>query len=111
MIDLCSAEARVIISTGGTKFHPVAIFIFAHFQDGHQSLNSNLKMAYISAHICSNFLIIKSISIKQKTISTFMTLEEFMKIKVKGQGHFMGLIRLEKASNMSRDLFSDDDYS
>ena len=26
LIDLCSAEARVIISTGSTKFYPVAIF-------------------------------------------------------------------------------------
>ena len=26
LIDMCSAEARVIISTGSTKFHPVAIF-------------------------------------------------------------------------------------
>ena len=26
LIDLCLAEARVIISTGSTKFHPVAIF-------------------------------------------------------------------------------------
>ena len=26
LIDLCSAEARGIISTGSTKFHPVAIF-------------------------------------------------------------------------------------
>ena len=26
LIDLCSAEARVIISTKSTKFHPVAIF-------------------------------------------------------------------------------------
>ena len=26
LIDLCSADARVIISTGSTKFYPVAIF-------------------------------------------------------------------------------------
>ena len=26
LIDLCSAGARVIISTGSTKFHPVAFF-------------------------------------------------------------------------------------
>ena len=26
LIDLCSAEANVIISTGSTKFHPVTIF-------------------------------------------------------------------------------------
>ena len=40
LIDLCSTEARVIISNGSTKFHPVAIFLFAYFQDGRQYLNS-----------------------------------------------------------------------
>ena len=44
LIDLCSAT--VIISTGSTKFPRVAIFQFAYFQDGRQSLHSNLKMAY-----------------------------------------------------------------
>ena len=38
-------------------------------------------MAY-PAHICSNLMIIESISIKPKAISTFMTLEEF----IGGQG-------------------------
>ena len=42
LIDLCSVEARVIISTGSTKFHPVAIFLFAYFQDGRESLGLNL---------------------------------------------------------------------
>ena len=37
LIDLCSVEARVIISTGSTKFHPVTILLFAYFQDGRQS--------------------------------------------------------------------------
>ena len=31
-------------------------------------------------------------------------------MKVKGQGHIMDLVRLEKASNVARDLFSDYDY-
>ena len=31
-------EARVIISTGSSQFYPVAIFVFAYFQDGRQSL-------------------------------------------------------------------------
>ena len=110
MIDLCSAEARVIISTGSTKFHPVAIFLFAYFQDGRQSLNSNLKMI-ISAHIYSNFMIIELISIKSKAISTLMTLEEFIGGQGQRSSHFMGLVRLEKASNVARDLFYDYDYS
>ena len=42
LIDLCSEEARVIISTGRTKFYPVTIFLFAYFQDGRQSLGLNL---------------------------------------------------------------------
>ena len=29
---------------------------------------------------------------------------------MKRQGHFMGLVRLEKASNVARDLFHDYDY-
>ena len=41
-IDLCSVEAGVIISTGSTKFHPVAIFLFAYFQEGRQSPGLNL---------------------------------------------------------------------
>ena len=74
LIDLCSAETKVIISTGSTKFHPVAFFKFAYFQDGRQSLNSNLKW-HISARICSNLMIMVSITMKPKAISTFMTLE------------------------------------
>ena len=54
-------------------------------------------------------MIIESISNKPKAISTFMTLEEF--IVGLGQGHFMGLVRLEKASNGARLRFSDYDYS
>ena len=42
LIDLCSVEARVIISTGSTKFYPVSIFLFAYLQDGRQSLGLNL---------------------------------------------------------------------
>ena len=42
LIDWCSVEARVIISTRSTKFYTVAIFLFAYFQDGRQSLGSNL---------------------------------------------------------------------
>ena len=42
LIDLCSVEARGIISTGSTKFYPVAIFLFAYFQDGRQLLGLNL---------------------------------------------------------------------
>ena len=42
LIDLCSVEPRVIISTGSTKFYPVAIFLFANFKDGRQSLVLNL---------------------------------------------------------------------
>ena len=49
-------------------------------------------------------MIIESISIKPKAISTFMTLENLLEVKVKDQGQFMGLIRLEKASNVARDL-------
>ena len=54
-------------------------------------------------------MIIESISIKLKAMSIHMTLKEF--IGDQGQGYFMGLVRLEKASNMARDLFSDNDYS
>ena len=39
-----------------------------------------------------------------------MTLSDFLEVKVKGQDILMGLVRLEKASNVSRDLFSDYDY-
>ena len=51
-------------------------------------------------------MIIESIFIKLKAISTFMTF-----IGGQGQDHFMSLVRLEKASNVSRDLISDYDYS
>ena len=46
LIDLCSAEARIIIFTGSNNFHKVAIFLSAYFPDGRQSINSNLKMAH-----------------------------------------------------------------
>ena len=56
-------------------------------------------------------MIIESISIKPKAISTFMTLEEL----IGGQGQrsrpFYGSGQIEKASNMTRDLFSNYDYS
>ena len=48
-------------------------------------------------------MIIETISITPKAISTFMTLEKI--IGGQGQCHFMDLVRLEKASNVSRDLF------
>ena len=32
-----------------------------------------------------------------------------MEVKIKGQGHFIGLVRLEKASNVARDLILDYD--
>ena len=32
-IELCSAEARFIISTVNTKFQPVAIFVFAYITE------------------------------------------------------------------------------
>ena len=34
-----------------------------------------------------------------------------LEVKVKGQDHIMGLVRLEKASNVARSLFSDYEYS
>ena len=47
---------------------------------------------------------------KPKPISTFMTLQ-VLEVKVESQSHFMGLVMLEKASNVARDLFSDNDYA
>ena len=49
---------------------------------------------------------IESISIKPKAISTLCHKKNLFEVKIKGQGHFMGLVRLEKASNVARDLFS-----
>ena len=42
LIDLCSVETSVIISTGSTKFYQVAIFLLAYLQDGRQTIGSNL---------------------------------------------------------------------
>ena len=57
-------------------------------------------------------MIMELFSIKPKAISKFMTLEELIGGHgLEGQDHFMGLVRLEKASNVARDLFSDYDYS
>ena len=35
-----------------------------------------------------------------------MTLKNYLEVKVKYQGHVMGLIRLKKASNVARDRIS-----
>ena len=51
-------------------------------------------------------MILESISIKPNTISNFLTFGNYLEVKVKGQAHFMGLIRLKKASNVARDRIS-----
>ena len=56
-------------------------------------------------------MIIESISIKPKAISTYMILEECIGSQCLRSRPFMGLIRLEEESNVARDLFSDYDYS
>ena len=45
----------------------MAIFSFAYFQDGHQSLGLNLQN--ISGPTCSNLMILELISIKPNAIS------------------------------------------
>ena len=79
LIDLCSAEA--------------------YFQDGRQSLG-------IYGPTCLNLIISDSISIKPSVINKLMTFLKKIEVEVKGQGHFMGLIRLKKASNVARDRIS-----
>ena len=51
-IDLCSVEARVIISTGSTKLNPV---LFAYFQDGRQLLGLNLYILVVNHCFTSLF--------------------------------------------------------
>ena len=48
-------------------------------------------------------MILESISIKPNAISKLMTFLNYLEVKVKGQSHFMGLIRLKKAANVARE--------
>ena len=51
-------------------------------------------------------MIMEFIAIKPKTISTFMNFKKLLEVKVKGQGQFMDLINIDKASNVAHDQFS-----
>ena len=51
-------------------------------------------------------MILESIAIKPNAIIKHITFSNYLEVKVKGQDHFIDLIRLKKASNVARDRIS-----